>query len=153
MKRKNFTRGKRATFQKSVFFKHREPGQIQLWLGDTFKTLLATASENLNVVSVPKYQTLTQTTYDKDILAQHGEEVIVQSIDTVLEEIQAVITSNEKILADGYSTFWYVEYEGRVFCVGCAWDVGGREWRCPAGEMHSHSRWPACGRVALPASL
>lgn len=153
MKRKNFTKGKKDTFQKSDFFKYRESGQIQLWLGNTFKTLLVTASENLSIVNIPKYKTLDKQTYDDDILARYGEEVMVQPIDTVLAEIQAIVTSKNKIFADGCATFWYICHNNCIFYVGCNWDSYFQEWSCYAHEADEGSNWNAGHRMALPASL
>lgn len=100
------------TFKKSEFF-------TRMGFSGVFLELLDTASETLDIVPVPRYETLTETTHDKDILTKDSKKVTARPINKILSEIHAIINSNDETFADGNDTYWYVEHKGVLSDIGC----------------------------------
>ena len=104
---------------------------------------------DLTIVELPPYQTLSEPMNDFDIRKHYGE-AIIKTPQQILQEMHVVINSDSKTLSDGDANLWYYLHElGDLRNVYCYWDADRAEWICDEDDA-SASTLDVGSRVFAP---
>lgn len=142
-------------FQAADHFKEKgkAPGDINLWLGDNFKSWFLKGSGKIEVdtpAAELRIHRLRQPSVDAPIIKELGGEVIVETHLAQMWEMLKQQPNGEpgNLLVNGYWNIFYICNQEDVLCaVYCRWRSGDRGWGVGAFPVTFPGRWLGGRRV------